>query len=268
MPDSLFDEPTDPAAPTADSTAPATDTAAPDPTATPAPATSAPAPAGYEAPWLEKAAGGKYKTVDAAAAEELQAKWKEIEPVIGAPKNDDGTPKEYAYELPEGVEFQPELVAKLNEFGRARNLSQSVMADAIKDVVLPWQMGLEIGQREAAKEGVVKFFGNEEKASAGLKEFFAHASAKLERYGETAVDDLRDAGAGDAAAAIRTMVRLRAVYSGATIGHASATGQAGLDHAAYMAILGTKDWQRDPKSVAAVTEYVNRVAPGDELPEG
>lgn len=236
-------------------------------------------------PWWERAVPGKWKTEEdalkgyaessrearrladeAKAASEKIADFEKLtQGVIGAPVDEDGKPTDYQFKLPEGAEFQPELLGKLTEFARARNLSQDVMQSAINDIVLPWQIGLEMGMREHEKAASQAYFGTGEddrafgKALGGLRDW---AASMLQDLGAEALDDLDMAG--NSAAAIKTLDRLRQRISGATIGRGQHVAGGGLiGKAEYDSITSAPGWQNDQASVAKVVAYLNATAPDD-----
>lgn len=247
-----------------------------------------------ETPWWERAAAGKWATEEEALAgrafetlgkryadssreahklreqaeaaqkaqEEINERWKTVEGVIGAPVGEDGQPVDYAVQLPEGAEFEPELMGKLTDFARERNLSQKVLQDAIDQIVLPWQIALSDGQVEAELEYVEKMFdGDKEATKKAIKGFYQSASAILDPMGEEAIRDLRTAGG--VGAAVRTMLRLHEASSRATIGQGLSSAAGAIGKSEYLEIIKDKDWARDSDKLARVVEHLNRTTPDD-----
>lgn len=215
-------------APAAAPTAPATPAATP--VATPAPATAAADPgaaatpdpgpaatghqpppgteewqaAGYEAPWLQKFAGGKYKKeVDAfkgydefgslintraeeaksaqAKAAELAQKLAGVEGIIGAPVDETGKPKPYDFGWTDPAAVAPELASGLESVLRKHNLSEAVAKDIVP-LAEEYAAAVALGSREAEIAGAMLDYGfKQEEIEAALADptkFGEHPAGK------------------------------------------------------------------------------------------
>lgn len=267
----------------ADQTVQATST--PDPAST-APAGTDPAPEAtveYEEDWLKDFAGGKYRTkADAikgydefgklvqsksAAAKEFEAKaaaleerWKTAEQILGAPVDEQGNPKPYELKLPEGGNFDESLKGAFEDFCRKNNLSNAVAQQALEEIVIPWEVGGEVGRREAEKKMVVDSLGGGDEAVAGkiVGDLFEWASGYL--GGDKEKIARLENGIGKYGEAILALADLREALTGVSVGRGTG-GTAGLDQAGYEAIIASPGWQNDEAKMQQVVRYLNAKHP-------
>jgi len=156
------------------------------PAVTPAQTPAQPTPedwkgAGYEAPWLQKFAGGKFKkeaeairgydefgklvNTHAEEAKSAQAKAAElaqrlagVEPIIGAPVDEKGEPKPYDFGWTDPASIAPELSGRLEDLLRKHNLSEVVAKDLVP-LAEDYAAAMTLGNREAEMAGAMKFYG-------------------------------------------------------------------------------------------------------------
>ena len=137
--------------------------------------------AGFEAPWLQKFAGGKFKkeadavrgydefgklvNTHAEEAKSAQAKAAElaqrlaaVEPIIGAPVDEKGEPKPYEFGWTDPESIAPELSSRLESLLRKHNLSETVAKDLVP-LAEDYAAAMTLGNREAEMAGAMKFYG-------------------------------------------------------------------------------------------------------------
>ncbi len=238
--------------------------------------------AGYEHELLAGAHGGKYKTLKAliegteqfgslvnthseeaktaaAKAAELEAKWKGVESIVGAPVDAEGNPAPYEFGWSEEATVDPELSGAFEGWLRKHNLSQGVAQEAAQ-LLETYAAALALGNQEAELAGVVEDYGGKpEEAKAKLAELQQFWTEKL---GDTPaeVDALHEVAS--TRSGIRFLETLRSRIT--LIQNGRAAGGSGPESAEQILAeaAGKPDFFSDPRNYQRLTAARERELAG------
>lgn len=236
---------------------------------------------GYEEAWLATAHGGKYKTRDAlikgteefgglvrARTEEAEAaalkqaematKMATIEPIIGAPVNEDGTAKPYDWGFPEEATVNPVLVDAFDGLLRKHNLSEVVAKDAA-GLLTEYAAAVELVNREAEIQATIDYFGGDkEKAVPQLKELEAYWRGEIGQNPDdwAAIEEVASTSAG-----IKALDRLRSRLTVVQNGVAATQAANETPEQVLASYAGKPDaFMSDPQAIARLTAAHERRA--------
>lgn len=250
--------------------------AAPEAPAADAPAGDAPA-AEYEADWLKDVFKGKYRTkaeleegygTNSREAKEAVKTAKEAQAALdalkvhhGAPKDADGKPLPYEFEIPEGADLDPAVKEAMSDLGHELDLAPAVLNKALAKV-LPWFLGDEVGRRERTEQELAALFGG---TPEGFKAGITSLEGWAQRCGlggdEQAVEDWIECG--NHPAAVRTLERLRLAHSGGNMGRS--TGSAQIGRAEYEALVAKNvKGNLTSEETQRMVAFLNQANPGEQ----